>query len=286
MTIDDADADEYEEALRVVLKRGLGSTIPENIPTQHARALIGDFLIRASVKEIPSEGDVDFHDSMDYILLVERERRGIVPWESLPPCKSDPRLAVWQGDITRLGVGAVVNAANDAGLGCFQPSHKCIDNVIHRAAGPRLRLACARELERKSSRWGGKLPTGQVIATEAFNLPAEWVMHTPGPIGEQPELLASCYRNVLNACRKRHIRTVAFCCISTGLYGYPNDAAAKVAIRTVKEWLDEVEKAEGVEEPEWEVVPAKDAGHPFDRIIFNVFLDKDAMIYKSLLDAG
>lgn len=202
--------------------------------------------------------------AVDKMLQWELQRKTLIDWRDLPRIRADPRLAVWRGDITTLCIAGIVNAANEGGLGCFQPSHRCIDNIIHCAAGPALRSACYEELGE-----GGKLPTGTAMVTRGFNLPSEYVLHTPGPVGEQPETLARCYRNVLDCCKSRGIRSVAFCCISTGLFGYPADRAAEVAVTTVRSWLDRAESQDGLP--------------PMDVVVFNTFLESDLNIYRSLL---
>lgn len=202
--------------------------------------------------------------AVDEVLQWELRRKTLIDCFDLPRLRADPRLAVWRGDITTLRIGGIVNAANEGGLGCFQPMHRCIDNIIHCAAGPALRWACYQELGK-----GGTLPTGSAMCTRGFNLPSEYVLHTPGPVGEKPQKLAECYRNVLESCRRGGIRSVAFCCISTGLFGYPADRAAEVAITTVRSWLDRQEKLEG--------------SSPMDLVVFNTFLASDLDIYRGLL---
>ena len=181
-------------------------------------------------------------------------------------------LSVWQGDITRLAADAIVNAANSEMLGCFQPMHTCIDNCIHTFAGVQLRLACAAEMERLRAQYGPdyEQPTAVPLLTDAFNLPAKKVIHIVGPIVGRhltpalEEDLAACYRRVLDLCREEGLRSVAFCCISTGVFRFPNRRAAEIAVRTVTEWL---------------------AACPgtVDRVIFNVFKDEDRTHYEALL---
>lgn len=176
------------------------------------------------------------------------------------------KLSLWQGDITRLAVDAIVNAANSQLLGCFVPGHNCIDNVIHSAAGIQLREACYQQMNQQQV----PEPTGQAKITAAYNLPSKYVIHTVGPIVAArltPALeqdLANCYRACLEIAVENQVRSLAFCCISTGVFRFPNEAAAAIAIATVLAFL------EGHEEK-------------FDRIIFNVFLEKDFSIYKKLL---
>lgn len=222
-------------------------------------------LISAPLEALP-EGDALV--AVDALLQWELLRKPLTDCLTLQRVHRDPRLAVWKGDITTLCVDGIVNAANEAGLGCFQPMHRCIDNVIHCAAGPSLRVACHKEMDRLGM--NGRLHTGTAIVTNACNLPCKHVIHVPGPVGEQPQLLAKSYESILNGCRANGIRTVAMCCISTGLFGYPADRAAEVAVLTVRKWLDADAAAEK---------------HPsIDLVVFNTFLESDLQIYKSLLE--
>lgn len=150
------------------------------------------------------------------------------------------RYAIWQGDITRLKVDAIVNAANSRMLGCFVPLHGCIDNAIHSAAGIQLRLVCNEIMNNK----GHDEPTGEAVLTPAFNLPAKYVIHTVGQIvyGDRPtdedcRLLASCYRSCLEAAESHRLESIAFCCISTGEFRFPNREAAVIALATVDSYF-------------------------------------------------
>ena len=182
------------------------------------------------------------------------------------------RLSLWQGDITRLAVDAIVNAANSRMLGCFVPMHSCIDNCIHTFAGVQLRAECARRMAALRARHGAdyEQPTAVPMLTDAYNLPAKKVAHVVGPVVEAaltPALerdLAACYANVLDLCRDNGLGSVAFCCISTGVFRFPPRRAAEIAVRTVTDWL---------------------AAHPgaMDRVVFNVFRDEDLEIYEALL---
>lgn len=175
---------------------------------------------------------------------------------------------LWQGDISLLAADAITNAANDALLGCFQPFHACIDNVIHSCAGPRLREDCATIMRLQ----GRPEETGQAKLTRAYHLPGKYVAHTVGPIvaggkptQRQQEQLADCYRNILGTCsRWGDIRSVAFCCISTGVFGYPQDQAAQIAVATVEQWRRD--------NPE----------SPISTVVFNVFRGDDLEIYRQL----
>lgn len=213
--------------------------------------------------------------------LKERAReKGIVTLEDIPTIakalesshRHRDKLSVWQGDITRLEVEAIVNAANSQMLGCFVPMHACIDNCIHTFAGVQLRRACDRYMKEMKEKYGPDYqePTGNAVLTDGYNLPARWVIHTVGPIVEgwlrdrHKNDLRKCYQSVLECCRTHGIRSVAFCCISTGVFHFPNDIAAQIAVETVAEFLDV-------------------NGEALDRVIFNVFKDSDKEIYEKIL---
>lgn len=199
----------------------------------------------------------------DEYLAEELRARGTTLAAELAPLSGD--ICLWQGDITTLAADAVVNAANNAMLGCFVPCHRCIDNAIHTYAGIQLRLACHELMERQ----GHEEPTGGAKITPAFNLPSRYVIHTVGPIvyasltRRERDELASCYRSCLKLAKENDLKSVAFCCISTGEFRFPNAAAAQIAVDTVREFL----KEEGVGM----------------RVIFNVFKDIDREIYAGLL---
>lgn len=181
-------------------------------------------------------------------------------------------ISIWQGDITRIAADAIVNAANSQMLGCFIPMHTCIDNCIHTYAGVQLREECARRMRSLRLEFGEdyEQPTAVPMLTDAYNLPAKKVIHIVGPI-VQYELtdqlekdLADCYRNTLDMCRDNGLKSVAFCCISTGVFHFPNKHAAEIAVQTVTEWLDENPGC-------------------IERVIFNVFKDEDKRYYEELL---
>ena len=182
------------------------------------------------------------------------------------------KLSVWQGDITRLAVDAIVNAANSQMLGCFVPMHTCIDNCIHTFAGIQLRAECNRQMSLLRDKYGigYEQPTAVPMLTEGYNLPAKHVVHIVGPVVQYqltPELekdLADCYRNTLDLCAENDMKTAAFCCISTGVFHFPNKRAAEIAVQTVTAWLAE---------------------HPdqMERVIFNVFKDEDREYYEAEL---
>ncbi len=181
------------------------------------------------------------------------------------------KLSIWQGDITRLQVGAIVNAANSQMLGCFIPCHRCIDNAIHSAAGIQLRTACSQIMGQRRMRYGKQYeePTGTATLTKAYNLPCEYVIHTVGPIvygnlnDSLRQDLRNCYRSVLECCLEHDIKSVAFCCISTGEFHFPNEEAAKIAWETVTDFLETYSES-------------------LERVIFNVFKDSDREIYEAL----
>ena len=180
-------------------------------------------------------------------------------------------LSIWQGDITRLAVDAIVNAANSQMLGCFVPLHSCIDNCIHTFAGVQLRAECYKQMTELRAKYGSSYeqPTSMPILTDAYNLPAKKIIHIVGPIvagALTPELeqqLADCYINSLEVCAENNLRSIAFCCISTGVFHFPPERAAQIAVKTVRQWLEQHENF-------------------IDHVIFNVFSDKDRSIYEQL----
>lgn len=207
----------------------------------------------------------DFLTRQDALLSAEREERGVVEAMSLPSCPGHPGISLWQGDIIRLKVDAIVNAANSALLGCFHPCHGCIDNAIHSAAGLQLRDECHRLMTAQ----GHSEPTGRAKLTQGYNLPARYVLHTVGPVvyGEvtagDRAALAACYRACLTLTAEHGLESVAFCCISTGEFHFPNREAAQIAVDTVAEFLQ---------------TPSS-----IKKVIFNVFKDIDAQLYRELL---
>lgn len=204
-----------------------------------------------------------FLELQDAFLQEERNRRGVTSAASIPFVRD--RLCLWQGDITLLDCDAVVNAANSAMLGCFHPGHHCIDNAIQTFAGVQLRLFCARMMEEQ----GHPERTGGAKITPAFNLPSRHVIHTVGPIvngppsAEDERLLASCYSSCLALAAQNGVETLAFCCISTGVFGFPQKEAADIAVRTVAERLGEYPSIR--------------------KVVFNVFRNSDLEIYRRLL---
>lgn len=206
----------------------------------------------------------------DYLLLQDRllgeelEERGIVNPDTLPPT-AHPQIFLYRGDITRLNSHAIVNAANSGLTGCYHPCHSCIDNAIHSAAGLQLREECHKII----SAQGGKEKTGTAKLTMAYNLPCSYVLHTVGPIISGPvsaaqcKELSSCYSACLDLCLRHSIKSIAFCCISTGEFRFPKKLGAKIAVDTVKEYLKHTTK---------EI-----------KVIFNVFTEFDQAIYRELL---
>ncbi|MCD7763264.1 MAG: protein-ADP-ribose hydrolase [Lachnospiraceae bacterium] len=223
--------------------------------SQHLRAL---FNIR-----MPKPVSPDFLEVQDQYLQEELQQKGITDLADLTPVQDS--MYLWQGDITTLRCGAIVNAANSQMIGCFCPNHGCIDNAIHTYAGVQLRAACAELMAQQ----GHEERTGAAKITPAFNLPCDYVIHTVGPIVtgrltvRDKELLASCYRSCLELAEQNEIRSIAFCCISTGEFHFPNERAAQIAVNTVKEY--------------------KEQTHSEIEVIFNVFKDYDLQIYRNLL---
>lgn len=219
---------------------------------------------------MPKEMDLAVISVQDDYLKERINENGIVKLSEIPIVRDG--ISIWQGDITRLAVDAIVNAANSQMLGCFVPMHTCIDNCIHTFAGIQLRQECNRRMNILKNRYGMdyEQPTAVPMLTDAYNLPAKKVIHIVGPIVNYkltPDLendLADCYRNTLDMCAENGLKSVAFCCISTGVFNFPNDRAAEIAVKTVTTWLSE---------------------HPgkMERVIFNVFKDEDRKYYEKEL---
>ena len=213
----------------------------------------------------PQHADADFLQMQDAYLQGETAAKVITDIADLTPIQ--PGLYLWQGDITTLKCDAIVNAANSGMTGCYVPGHRCIDNCIHTFAGVQLRSACARLMAQQ----GHEEPTGQAKLTPAFNLPCRYVLHTVGPIvtgrvtARDHTLLASCYCACLTKAAEAGLESIAFCCISTGVFCFPNEDAAEIAVQTVKEFLQ---------------TPTT-----IKKVIFNVFKDLDKEIYTRLLTA-
>lgn len=205
----------------------------------------------------------DFLQIQDEYLSEIRKEKGTITLSDME--EVNPDIYIWQGDITRLEVGAIVNAANSGMTGCYQPCHNCIDNCIHTYAGIQLRNKCAEIMDTQ----GYEEPTGQAKITPAYNLPCDYVIHTVGPIvqgrltKEHERLLESCYRNCLTIADENDVESIAFCCISTGVFMFPNERAAEIAVETVRKYKEE--------------------NNSSIKVIFNVFKDEDAAIYHRLL---
>ena len=235
----------------------------QEIPADSARQKI---LLRGLMNVRPARAaDEAFLEVQDAYLQQECRAAGVTHLEDLTPASED--LYLWQGDITKLSCDAIVNAANSAMTGCYVPNHACIDNCIHTYAGVQLRLECARLMQQQ----GHKEPTGQAKITSAYNLPCKYVLHTVGPIvsgvvtADDERLLSGCYRSCLALAEAHAIKSIAFCCISTGVFHFPNQRAAEIAVQTVREYKKETKS---------EI-----------KVIFNVFKDIDREIYRELLSA-
>lgn len=233
----------------------------QEIPKDAARQRV---LLRGLMNVRPAKQiSPEFLSVQDEYLRQELSEAGVTHVEDLQPVSDE--LYLWQGDITKLSCGAIVNAANSGMTGCYVPNHACIDNCIHTYAGVQLRLDCAEIMEKQ----GHEEPTGQAKLTRAYNLPCSFVLHTVGPIvtgeptKEDEQLLASCYRSCLSLAEENGVKSIAFCCISTGVFHFPNERAAEIAIDTVRQYKSET----GSEM----------------KVIFNVFKDLDKEIYERLL---
>lgn len=201
----------------------------------------------------------------DAYLQEEQRKKGIVTLDTLSPIQ--PGIYLWRGDITTLSCDAIVNAANSGMTGCYVPNHHCIDNCIHTFSGVQLRLVCANLMQQQ----GYAEPTGQAKITPAYNLPCRYILHTVGPIisgrvsRKDRAALASCYHSCLELAATYQLESVAFCCISTGEFHFPNEQAAEIAVQTVQRFLRQETSVK--------------------QVIFNVFKDVDQAIYKRLLRA-
>ena len=232
--------------------------MPDDIQAQ--KRLLRSLMNVRSPKPISEE----FLRVQDDYLQEELSQKHITSVSDLLPL--EPGIYVWQGDITTLACDAIVNAANSGMTGCYYPCHGCIDNAIHSYAGVQLRLECDAIIKAQ----GYEEPTGTAKITEAYNLPCRYVLHTVGPIITGPlkkqdeDLLASCYRSCLALAEEYGLKSIAFCCISTGEFRFPNQRAAEIAVETVREYR-------------------KQTGSEIE-VIFNVFKDIDDEIYRELLE--
>ena len=232
--------------------------IPEG--EQEKKDLFRTLMNTWKVSKLPGE----FYEVQDEYLQEGLKAKGITRLEDLT--EIDENIYLWQGDITTLEVDAIVNAANKALLGCFIPHHRCIDNAIHTQAGLQLRKECDEIMKEQ----GTFEKTGQAKITAGYNLPAKHVIHTVGPIiyrvveDDDKELLTSCYRNCLKIALENNLKSIAFCCISTGEFRFPNDLAAEIAVAEVREFFRENLNADL-------------------KVVFNMFKDLDKKFYEELL---
>lgn len=246
--------------IRELLKeddRYSGMSIPDQEEDQK-QLLRGLMNIRSPKKISPQ-----FLLVQDEYLQAETKAKGVTELDDLKPVSDG--LYLWQGDITTLHCDAIVNAANSGMTGCYVPNHRCIDNCIHSYSGIQLRLECAELMERQ----GHEELTGKAKITKAYNLPCSYILHTVGPIiqgiltKEDYELLAGCYQSCLELAAEKELESIAFCCISTGEFHFPNEKAAEIAVRTVKKFMGKKTSIK--------------------KVIFNVFKDTDKDIYERLL---
>lgn len=264
-----------QDERRIYLIRALLQEMPEyagvRIPGDEREQR--DLLRALFNVRMPGKASREFLEVQDEYLKQRTEEKGITDCNDLKPVPSDSRIYLWQGDITTLRCSAIVNAANNQMLGCFQPLHGCIDNIIHTMAGVQLRDECNRQMEALRGIHGADYvqPTAVPMITPAYTLPSDYVIHIVGPIvtpflmQKHREQLAECYRVSLDTAAEQGCGSIAFCCISTGVFMFPADKAAEIAVGTVRKWLDE---------------------HPdicVKKVIFNVFKDSDLRIYQRLL---
>ena len=213
---------------------------------------------------MPKAISKEFLAIQDEYLTEENAQGTITNLADLTPTTQDERIYLWQGDITALKVDAIVNAANSQMCGCFRPMHNCVDNIIHSKAGIELRLRCNNIMRAQ----GHEEPTGKAKITPGYNLPCQYVLHTVGPIVEgrlqkkHEEQLASCYLSCLELAQQYGVQSIAFCCISTGVFMFPNKRAAEIAVQTVHQYYEET-------------------GSQM-KVVFNVFKDEDFAIYNRI----
>ena len=253
-------AERRQFLLRALLKENAeyrGMAVPADAEGQR-------WLLRGLLNVRPAgRADPEFLQVQDEYLRARTAEKGVTDADSLPEVQ--PGICLWQGDITTLRCDAIVNAANSGMTGCYCPNHRCIDNAIHTFAGVQLRQACAELMAQQ----GRPEPTGRAKITPAFDLPCKYVLHTVGPIVSGPltrrdcDLLVSCYRSCLGLAAEKGLESVAFCCISTGEFHFPNERAAELAVETVKDFLARPTSVK--------------------KVIFNVFKDLDKDIYTRLL---
>ena len=234
--------------------------IPDNIDDKK-------LLLRSLMNvRTPLDVSVEFLQIQDEYLMNETLKKDLTSIEDISEVKG--KLALWQGDITTLKVDAIVNAANSKLLGCFIPLHNCIDNVIHSSAGIQLRRECSKIMQKQ----GHDEEVGKAKITNAYNLPSKYVIHTVGPAipygaspsSEDCEKLSHCYRSCLELASHNGLKSIAFCSISTGVFNFPQRKAAKIAVKTVEDYIDENETS-------------------LEKVIFDVFSDDSYIIYKNLL---
>ena len=255
--------DQYERRIYLIKSliheapRYEGMEIPED-ENEQKMLLRGLMNVR-----MPAPAGEEFLSIQDEYLSEETRKKGITDIDDLVAVRRG--LYLWQGDITTLRCDAIVNAANSGMTGCYVPCHRCIDNCIHTYAGVQLRRHCA-DLMRMQ---GHEEPAGSAKITPGYNLPCRYILHTVGPIITGPltrrdkELLASCYSSCLKMADDNSLKSVAFCCISTGEFHFPPEAAAEIAVKTAAEFLEGPTSVK--------------------KVVFNVFSDRDRQIYERIL---
>lgn len=240
-------------------ERYQGMEIPDSVEDQKD-------LLRALMNvRLPNPISDSFLKVQDAYLKEELKSETLTDINDIKSTSKNPRIAIWKGDMTTLKADCIVNPANQELLGCFQPLHNCLDNLIHTKSGIQLRLYCNQLMEKQ----GHEEPVGKAKITPGFNLPCKYVIHTVGPTAygrlqkEDEEELTSCYNSCLSLADSYHLTNIAFCCISTGVFCFPNQRAAEIAVSTVERFLKE--------------------NNRIKKVIFNVYKDVDEQIYSSLL---
>ncbi len=244
---------------------------------EHKRKLMRSLMNIRMPKQVSKE----FLKIQNDFLQEESVEKGIIDVDNIHTIKetfntdfkNSDKISLWQGDITRLKADVIVNAANSRMLGCFVPCHGCIDNAIHSASGIQLREECAKYMKYQQVKFGDDYeePTGNAMMTLSYNLPSKYIIHTVGPIvnGNPTKkdciLLKKCYTSCLELANKKELKNIVFCCISTGQYGFPNQQAAEIALETIISFLE--------------------SKNNLQKIIFNVFTNKDFEIYKNIINS-
>lgn len=263
--------------LELLKEKGVKAGIPQDLQDKHRI-----YKILCNTRQPKSLSKEFIEVERDYLQERLKDKK-ITDINDIPPLyqthqflvnknkiKNIQNICLWKGDITKLKIDAIVNAGNSDGLGCFQPNHICIDNIIHSEAGACLRLECYEHMKKIKI-----LQNGEVFMTSGCNLPCKKVIHTVGPCienGCKPvegdiNELGNCYTNSLKELVKNNLFSIAFPAISTGIFGFPKNLAAKIAIEKIDEFISELE----------------DNYRNKIKVVIDVFDDENINIYEKVL---